>query len=132
MKKLIVSLIALLYISSSCEATVYLHYCMGKQIGFSFLPENSPHCHKCGMKKSAKGMGCCKDEQKVLKSDNGQKLTDFVFSTKLQKKFIIVYVSNRVYSEAITSSYLSTHYSPHGPPGICPVPGYLMNCIFLI
>ena len=77
-------------------------------------------------------MGCCNDEQKVLKSDNSQKLTDFIFSTKLQKKFIIVHNSNRVFSDVITSSHLNTHSSFNGPPGICPVPDYLMNCVFLI
>ncbi len=77
-------------------------------------------------------MGCCKDEQKVLKSDNSQKLTDFVFTTKLQKKFTIVGDFNRTYSEAITSPVLFIHSSSHGPPGIQDIPRYLKNCVFLI
>jgi hypothetical protein len=132
MKKLIVSILAFLYITSSCEATVYLHYCMGKQVGFSFLPENSKNCHRCGMKKLDKGMGCCKDEQKIIKSDKNQKLTDLVYSTKLQKKFIIIHNSFPVYSATIINSKIIIHSPTHGPPEIHPYPCYLLNCVFLI
>jgi hypothetical protein len=132
MKKLIVSILAFLYITSSGEATVYLHYCMGKQVGFSFLPENSTNCHKCGMKKSDNGIGCCKDEQKIIKSDKNQKLTDLGYPTKLQKKFIIIHNSFPVYSAAIINSKIIIHSPTHGPPGIHPYPCYLMNRVFLI
>ena len=87
MKKLLVFLLAFLYITSSCEATVYLHYCMGKAVGFSFTPGKSGNCDRCGMKKSTQGMGCCKDEQKIIKSDKSQKLTDLSSSNIHQKKF---------------------------------------------
>src|SRR5580692_5482101 len=87
MKKLFSFILGILYISSSCEASVYLHYCMGKRVSFSFSPEKSGTCHRCGMKKSAKGMGCCKDEEKIIKSDKSQKVTDLVSSDTEQKKF---------------------------------------------
>jgi hypothetical protein len=132
MKKLIVSILAFLYITSSCEATVYLHYCMGKQVSFSFLPEDSKNCHRCGMKKSDKGMGCCKDEQKLIKSDKNQKLTDLVYPTKLQKKFITVHNSLWVYAESLVSPCIISNASAHGPPGINTSYLYIMNRALLI
>jgi hypothetical protein len=132
MKKLIVSILAILYITSSCEATVYLHYCMGRQVSFSFLPEHSGNCHRCGMKKSAKSMGCCRDEQKLLKSDPNQKLTDLSWSTDLQKKLFSTYTQFHTYPEAILFSGMIKNSPTHGPPGGHPVPFYLMNCFFLI
>src|SRR5271156_2096139 len=96
MKKLIVSILAFLYITSSCEATVYVHYCMGKQISFSFIAEHSGNCHKCGMKKSGEGNSCCRDEHKVLKSDPNQGLTAQFIATSFAKK--ITYLDSERYS----------------------------------
>ena len=132
MKKLIVSILAFLYITSSCEATVYLHYCMGKQVSFSFLPEDSKNCHRCGMKKSGKGMGCCKDEQKLIKSDKNQKLTDLVYSTWLQKKFITVHNSYRAYAVSTVSPCIISNSSAHSPPGIHASHRFILNRALLI
>jgi hypothetical protein len=132
MKKLIVSILAFLYITSSCEATVYLHYCMGKQVSFSFLPENSKNCHRCGMKKSDKGMGCCKDEQKIIKSDKNQKLADLVYSNKLQKKYLTVNNTFREYLALAVNPNIISHNSVHGPPGIQKISRCIMNRALLI
>ncbi len=132
MKKLIVSILAFLYITSSCEATVYLHYCMGKQVSFSFLPEDSKNCHRCGMKKSDKGMGCCKDEQKIIKSDKNQKLTDLVYPAKLQKKFITVQDFFHLYAVSAVSPCVISNSSAHSLPGVHTPCRYIMNRALLI
>jgi hypothetical protein len=131
MKKLLVSLLAFLYITSSCEATVYLHYCMGKAVGFSFAPEKSTSCRRCGMKKSAKGMGCCKDEQKLIKSDKNQKITDLQSFNNQWKSFVLVPPNDIDYSVIYRQPSVVSR-QPHGPPGADPVPTYLMNCLFRI
>ena len=131
MKKILVFLLAFLYITSSCDATVYMHFCMGKAVGFSFTPEKSSGCHRCGMKKSGKGMGCCKDEQKIIKSDKSQKLTDLTSSSTQEKKYSSVLWNYPDFS--ISCGQLSTiNRQPHGPPGADPVPAYVLNCVFLI
>jgi hypothetical protein len=130
MKKIFVFLLAFLYITSSCEATVYLHYCMGKAVSFSFFAGNSLNCHRCGMKKSGKGMSCCRDEQKLVKSDKSQKLADFP-SFSIQKKFNTSLVTYTIYSFYRQPS--SVNRLPfHGPPGDNPVPLFLMNRLLLI
>jgi hypothetical protein len=133
MKRLFIFVLAVLYISSSCEASVYLHYCMGKAIGFSFSQEKSGTCHRCGMKKSAKGMGCCKDEQKIIKTDKTQKITDLVSSGSQQKKFITVLTAYHALTANTRQPSTVIYYPFHGPPrGKSKVPLYLMNCLFLI
>jgi hypothetical protein len=132
MKKILVTLLAFLYITSSCEATVYLHYCMGKPVSFSFHPEKSMNCNRCGMKKTGRGMGCCKDEQKIIKTDKNQKLTDLSFSTSQQKKFITIFTAFRPYFATTGSSKLIRQTPAHGPPGTTPLPVYLVNCLLLI
>jgi hypothetical protein len=132
MKKLFVSILAFLYITSSCEATVYLHYCMGKAVSFSFLPDQSKNCQRCGMKKSAGGMGCCKEEQKLVKSDKSQKLTDLNASTPQAKKWITIIATYASYSVQQLNTRIISHSPAHGPPGLKPVAVYLMNRLFLI
>jgi hypothetical protein len=133
MKKLFIFLLAVLYISSSCEASVYLHYCMGKAVGFSFSPEKSGNCHRCGMKKSAKGMGCCKDEQKIIKTDKSQKITDLVSVDTQQKKFVNVLMPYYAFAVNVCQTSTVINYPSHSPPpGEASVSLYLMNCLFLI
>ena len=132
-KKLFFFILAVLYISSSCEASVYLHYCMGKPVSFSFSPGKSSTCHRCGMKKSARAMGCCKDEQKIIKSDKSQNITDLVSADTEQKKFVYVPTAYTAFSINICQPSTVIYYPLHGPPpGKNPVSLYLMNCFFLI
>ena len=70
MKKLVVAIVALLYISTSTGAPLYMHYCMGKLADWGFGDNNSKTCGKCGMEKSEqKENGCCKDEHTFLKNE---------------------------------------------------------------
>jgi hypothetical protein len=133
MKKLFVFLLAFLYIGSSCDASVYLHYCMGKPVSFGFSPGKSATCQRCGMKKSAKGMGCCKDEQKIIKTDKTQKVTDLVSTDIQHKKFVTVLTAYNEFLFSICQPSVRIDYPLHGPPpGKGPVPLYLKNCVFLI
>ena len=84
------------------------------------------------MKKSVNDKGCCKDEQKIIKSEKNQKLNETGFSGNQEKKFITL---NSVYhSYPVISGYsVSFHQIQfHGPPGIRTVPAYIMNCLLLI
>jgi hypothetical protein len=132
MKKLIVSILAFLYITSTCEATVYVHYCMGEQISFSFIAQHSGNCHKCGMKKSGGGSSCCRDEQKVLKSDPKQGLATPFLGTNFAKKITYLDSEYYSYSKLVKFSSALLNAFTHDPPGDHPVPDYLMNRILLI
>ena len=131
MKKITLFLVGLLYLASTCEAMVYLHYCMGKAVSISFHADKSSHCPKCGMKKSAKGSGCCKDEQKQLKQDPAQKGTDgfasLIFAKQIiHSEYLLQDISVSIPSVLIESSSL------HGPPDISSPPVFLMNRNLLI
>jgi hypothetical protein len=105
---------------------------MGKAVSFSFSPGKSSTCHRCGMKKSARGMGCCKDELKIIKSDKSQKITDLVSSDTQQKKFVTVLTAYYAFSVNTRQPSTLIYYPSHDPPGNEPVPLYLMNSLFLI
>jgi hypothetical protein len=105
---------------------------MGKPAGFSFMQEKSANCHRCGMKKSGAGMGCCKDEQKVIKSDKNQKLTDLSVSNPKLKKFITLSIGYHPYIQTPAAVGFNIYACGHGPPGASTVPIYLLNSLLLI
>ena len=73
MKRILVSIIASLYLLASTGTAVELHYCMGKVVDWSFAHISSASCDQCGMDKQEDGNHCCKDEQKYVKSLDDQK-----------------------------------------------------------
>ena len=68
MKRFVVSILAILYLATASGATVHLHYCMGKLVGASLMQHEDHKCGRCGMKKKTNN-GCCKDEHKIIKTD---------------------------------------------------------------
>jgi len=76
MKKLLSVILALLYLSTSVGATIELHYCMGRLIEWSLRHEDNSMCSNCGMEKNLElTSGCCKDEYKLVRIDQDQKLS---------------------------------------------------------
>src|SRR6266516_5502726 len=75
MKKFLVFILSLVYLTGSTGATVHMHYCMGKLIGWSLQHDSKKkdQCRKCGMKNSTNKKGCCKDEQKHIQIEKDQK-----------------------------------------------------------
>ena len=77
MKKILVAILAVMYMGVSTGATLHLHYCMGQLVGWDLGHKESDDCGKCGMKKQlSQSKGCCKDEHKQIKLDNDQKAVE--------------------------------------------------------
>jgi hypothetical protein len=133
MRKLLVAILALLYISTSSGAVVvHLHYCMGKLAGWGFGDNKSSTCGKCGMEKmDKKDNDCCKDEHKLLKNDSDQKNAETGFQM-IQLLGVALPVSSIEIS--FTDFVSVTEESPgaHAPPRSSGVAVYIRNCVFLI
>lgn len=124
MKKLILSILAMVYLLAASGAAVELHYCMGKMVDWSFTHASSPSCDACGMEKQESGNHCCKDEQKYVKSVEDQKA-----GSGMQEFRPLVFEAEATTPHLPPSTFLTcglpiTH-APHGPP---PDPG---TAIFL-
>ena len=128
MKKVLVSILAIFYLSSSVGATIHLHYCMDKLINWSLLNGDGDKCDKCGMEK---GDGCCKDEEKFVRNGIDQNITESsvqsmqVFSTAPLFPFINT-------SENYYSSLIERYPVCHARPLISAGEIYLLNCVFRI
>ena len=82
MKKVLATILAFVYLSTSMGAVIHLHYCMGKLASWGLIDHESKNCARCGMLKKTStdhgisaGMNCCKDEHKQIKTDKDQKLS---------------------------------------------------------
>jgi len=126
MKKILVSIFAVFYLTSSVGATVHFHYCMNKLISWSLLNWDGDKCDKCGMEKDG---GCCKDEQKFVKNSIDQKVTE---SSIEAIRFLPV--TSPVAVINISEFYSSIVYGypvSHAPP-ISASKIYIRNCVFRI
>lgn len=67
MKRLLLSILTILYLSTSTGVIFHVHYCMGEQVGAGFTNHSDQEeCSYCGMTKKDNN-DCCKDEQKIIK-----------------------------------------------------------------
>lgn len=132
MKRLLVSLLAILYLAAGVGFTVREHYCMGEKIGA--VIEHAQHsdahrCDRCGMDKKSNN-GCCKDEVKTFKSSPDQTLAK---SFSLQSSMLVADVlpSYQWRQEGPSFDVASLPAAPaHGPPLRSGVPLYLrVRCL---
>jgi len=132
MKKLITTILAFVYISTSIGGSFHMHYCMGKLANWGLGHNTSKTCSKCGMEKSEqKNTGCCKDKYTFLKNSTDQKITESSFQM-IQLVAAALPVS---FTEISSYRFLSvTEESPisPAPPLHHRIPIYILNCIYRI
>jgi len=128
MKKILVSIFAVFYLTSTVGATLHLHYCMDKFVNWSLLKGEGDECVKCGMKKDG---GCCKDEHKVIKNNVDQNIAEPVGQSMqvLSTAALIPFINT---FEGHFSSLVERHPICHAPPLISAGEIYILNCVFRI
>lgn len=128
MKKLVILLVLLVYSAATMGATVHLHYCMDKLVGWSLLhDEKDNKCGNCGM--TEKKGGCCKDEHKQIKIEADQQKGDVSQHIQLIAAPALVTPFVTYTFIASTSPYITplSNAPPHIPKRL-----HLLNCVFLI
>ena len=130
MKKVIVAILAIVYLSTTSGATVHMHYCMGELLSWGLSAEKKEKCDNCGMQKGT-GKDCCKDEHKILKVETDQKLSENAFQGMQLATEILPSPPNAYIAEALPST-TEAYPVTNGPPDSKVVPVYLLNCVFRI
>jgi len=131
MKKFFVAILAVLYLTSSSGATVHLHYCMGKLVKLGLSGSAIKKCPKCGMTQSHESAenGCCKDEQKQIKIEQDQKVTNISFNFIHSTPAVLTYFSEQSEIKIISNS-------KSNPDSNAPLRSqaslHILHCIFLI
>jgi hypothetical protein len=128
-KKIVVIVLLLLYGFTTIGATIHLHYCMNKFVGWSLWhSDNDKQCEKCGMKEK-KG-GCCKDEHKQIKlQTEHEKGATAKYIQFVETSQLLTPIESYDFSVPVISV---THPTSHAPPKIPKERLYLLHCVFLI
>lgn len=132
MKRLLLFIASIIYITSATGASINLHQCMGKLVDWSFVKMDQRECGKCGMEKAdSTEKKCCKEEQKMLKLEQDQSLN--FQSIKLASDAgtavpVLFYESSENGISTLVESFPVSNAPPvTGQPGV-----YILNCTFLI
>src|SRR5487761_2776415 len=80
MKKVLLAILTLLYISASIGVTLHTYYCMDILAARGNSHCKSQKCDKCGSEKiNKKDNLCCRNENKFVKNDKDQNIPESVF-----------------------------------------------------
>ena len=129
-KKIIVTILAFLYITIASGVVVNVHYCMGRLVSWDVSQQQKSRCATCGMKKAAH-KGCCKDEHKTFQIDKDQKTVESSW------QFLPIYTDAIIHHYGDlpalhTLSIAIENPVSHAPPLISTVPIFILHCHFRI
>ena len=132
MKKFLIVILAVLYMGSSTGATLHLHYCMGKLVGWDLGHSESDACGTCGMKKDlSQNKGCCKDEHKQIKLDNDQKAVESTIQL-MHTSGAVLLPAYGLLPESYPVAAPVMHPVGHSPPRSSSVAIFVRNRVFRI
>jgi hypothetical protein len=130
MKKIWVPIVLICYLGVSTGVVVNFHYCMNKLASTELFAIKGKKCGKCGMNMH-KAHGCCRDEVKVVKMEDDQKLTPAI-SYELPPADALFIVPSTFIATSFYNVPVQRHYQNHSPPLLTEQDTYLDNCVFRI
>lgn len=131
MKRIVVSLLILLYVGTSSGATVHFHYCMGRLVKWGLSQPEKVLCDFCKAPKKACGKSCCKDDYKQAKIDKVQKTSAIVYQFKQAQVAELNKISWSPVYVAIPIEIGKTALS-NAPPSAEDIPVFIRNCTYRI
>jgi len=132
MKRILLIILAVLYLGVSSGSSVHFHYCMGKLVKWGLERQSAKVCDFCGMPMMAsKKKSCCKDVEQQVKVEKSQKANQTVYqfdplsSAVLQPELFsdyLIQIPVKITREALSNA----------PPDGQPIPVYIRNCTYRI
>lgn len=126
MKKILISILAFVYMAVSSGVAMELHYCMGNKAGMDLYGSASETCGKCGM--TEKDLGCCHDEFKFYKISDSHKTV--YNDIDLTPSFVAVLHDYPVYDWQMPDNTGLAAVNNHSPPDYTGPSASIMNCVF--
>ncbi|HMO62204.1 MAG TPA: hypothetical protein PKC39_08145 [Ferruginibacter sp.] len=127
MKKCIVAILALLYLSVSSGIALQIHYCMGKKAGTELFGAKPDKCKKC-CKEEKKG--CCSDTQKFYKLEDVHK--NAVQHFNIEAPVALIHSLHSSYEAFTLNTHLKAAPNNHSPPQYSQPSACIRNCVFRI
>ncbi len=133
LKKLLLILVLIAYLSSTIGATVSMHYCMGKLVGTEIGKAKQDKCPKCGMKegKSNKKKCCSEKEYQVKIKSEHEKAKDGD-----SRVLDLNYTESNTYfyhcQQKLTQATEKNNFEPQSPPLLLKGRLHDLYCVYLI
>lgn len=128
MKKAIIAILAVLYVTVASGVVVNVHYCMGRIASVEVGYDDHDVCGKCGMSNQKKN--CCHTEYKLLKVQDEHRLAQVQIPFLALPAEVPVHPSFSQVPVFGVDTYLALQY--HSPPDSRSNTVYLCNCVFRI
>lgn len=110
MKRFLVAILALLYITLTSGVVVNVHYCMGKKSNVSIGNFSKKLCG-CGSKENKK---CCSTEFKIVKLNDNHQLEQADLQLLSAEQLLPQIIGTII--EADIQEEKPVHFAPHPPP----------------
>ena len=130
MKKIIATIFLVTYFVASSGATIQLHYCMDKLVGWNLASKEKSKCSKCGMEKKGH-RGCCHDESRFIKLNKVHEASFCYFELSKLQPQIEKNINGSVEFLYILNPRV-TYPITNAPPLQAQVLIYLFNSVFRI
>jgi hypothetical protein len=127
-KKLLLSILTIIYMTVSSGVAMEIHYCMGKRAGVDFYQSEKDKCSRCGMKE--KKAGCCNDEHKFYKLADAHKNVFNDLNANVSHGLIV-----NDYNSFSGKFFLPSRIiiiPKEVPPRTQNMPVFIRNCVFRI
>lgn len=127
MKKLLVAILAIIYLGVSSGIAMNIHYCMGKLFSVELMHTNDK-CSKCGMKTGKNS--CCNDKFKIVKLTDSHKIisNDINIFTPV----VILDNSKSIFDTDLHNTQVITLFNNHSPPISRGISLCILNSVFRI
>jgi hypothetical protein len=132
MKRILLSILTLIYITTATGASINLHQCMGKIVDWSLIKEEQRHCGKCGMEQSdSNKKTCCKEEQKLVKLERDQSVHQEIIKIAAATGHAII-PNHFITNETLATAEAVAFPVSNAPPVTQKVDACILYCTFLI
>ena len=130
MRKFSVIILMLIYLAFSSGVIISSHYCMNKLASTQLFASGGKECGKCGMHID-ESHGCCRDEVKMVKMEDDQKI-----SASVTIDFSALKMPVHLPSAFISTSFFNTPLQglvdDQPPPLLKGQETYIRHCVFRI
>jgi hypothetical protein len=133
MKRILLIILAFVYLGLSQGPTVYLHYCMGElvQMGLEH-PGESSNCDFCGMSKTSSDKeACCQQDVKSIQIDNVQKIVKSEFHFE-QAPVLLPKTLIERFLKSVPDKGIQTYFPDQETPPLQDIPVFVRNCTYRI
>lgn len=120
----------LCYLAFSSGVIINSHYCMNRLASTQLFQTGSKECGKCGMHIDD-SHGCCRDEVKMVKMDDDQKVSASV-SLEIAALKMPVQIPSEFISASFINVPLQESLDEQPPPLLKGQETYIRHCVFRI